>query len=180
MIGAPELNVGSHHDRVVGLEQGIEELGDGDGLVALVALGEVVAPEQLRHGELAGELDDVGEVEAVVPLGLTAYLGLALVDDLEELVEVALGVAGDLVGGEHGAGGRLTGGVADLGGPIADDEHDGVAELLELAELAKPDDVAEVDVRRAGVEALLEAQRLAGLEQPDDLLADDDVGDARA
>ena len=54
------------------------------------------------------------------------------------------------------------GGVADERGGVADEEDDGVAELLEVAQLAHEDGVAEVEIGRGGVEAGLDAHGLAG------------------
>ena len=56
----------------------------------------------------------------------------------------------------------LAGGVADEGGGVADEEDDGVAELLEVAQLAHEDRVAEVEVGGGGVEAGLDAEGNAG------------------
>ncbi len=53
LIGAAELDVGAHGDRVVGLHERIEQLEDRDRLARRVALGEVVALEQLRDGRRA-------------------------------------------------------------------------------------------------------------------------------
>ena len=50
--------------------------------------------------------------------------------------------------------------VADAGGEVADDQDDGVAGVLELAQLLQHDRVAEVDVGRGGVDA--RASRAAG------------------
>src|SRR5690606_3451154 len=49
-------------------------------------------------------------------------------------------------------------GVADGGGAVADDEHDLVAEVLELPQLAQHDGVADVQVAARGVDAELDAQ----------------------
>src|SRR5438132_1145713 len=60
-------------------------------------------------------------------------------------------------------------GIAHAPGIVAYDQHDLVAEVLELAQLAQPDGVAEMDVGRGGVEPLLDAQRTfpgAGLLEP--------------
>ena len=44
-----------------------------------------------------------------------------------------------------------------------------MAELLELRQLAQADHVAHMDIGRAGVEALLESQRLARIQHPEQL-----------
>ena len=51
--------------------------------------------------------------------------------------------------------------VADAGRPVADDEHRQVAGVLELAQLAEHDRVAQVDVGRGRVDPELDAQRAA-------------------
>mgnify|MGYP003335010394 CR=1 FL=1 len=52
-------DVGAHRDGVVALGEGIEELVDGDGGIAGVAFGEVVALEDAGHGVVGAEADDV-------------------------------------------------------------------------------------------------------------------------
>jgi len=51
-----------------------------------------------------------------------------------------------------------------LGGEVAEDQDRGVAELLELSELAEHDRESEVDVGRRRVDAQLDAERCAALE----------------
>ena len=56
LVGAAELDVAVEGDGVVALGDGVEELVHGDGLLGLEALGEVLALEHLRDGELAASL----------------------------------------------------------------------------------------------------------------------------
>ena len=76
--------------------------------------------------------------------------------------------------GQDGAGGRLATGVADLGGPVSDDENHLVSQFLKLVQLTKTYDVSQVDIRSAGIESHLEAQRLSSLQHPDKLIVGDD------
>ena len=62
---------------------------------------------------------------------------------------------------EHGPRRGAAAGVADARGVVADDQHDAVARVLELAQLLQHDGVAEVDVGRGRVEAELDPQRPA-------------------
>ena len=64
LVGAAELDVGLDRDRVVRLHQRVEQLGDRDRLAGGEALREVVALEQLRDGQRAGQPDDVGRSSA--------------------------------------------------------------------------------------------------------------------
>ena len=50
LVGAAELDVGAHRDRVVALHERVEQLEDRDRLRGGEALGEVVALEQLGDG----------------------------------------------------------------------------------------------------------------------------------
>ena len=125
-----------------------------------------------------GQADDVGQGEFAEPLALVNDLGPVSVNDLEELAKVGLGVFHHLFVGEHGPGSGAATGVANLGGPVSDNEDEPVTQVLQLAELAKAYHVAEVNIGTAGVEAHFESQRLAFLKQLDELFADDDVVDA--
>jgi hypothetical protein len=129
-----------------------------------IALHEMIYPialEHLRDGELRHELDHVVVVQLVEPLGVVADLGLFGIEDLENLLLVGLGVGGDLLGRQRLARDVAAGGVADERGRVADEEDDRVAELLEVAQLADEHGVAEVQIGRGGIEAGLDAQRLA-------------------
>ena len=163
LVGAAELDVALEGDGVVALRHGVEELVDVDGLLVLEALVEVFALEHLGDGELGGETNHARVTELVEPLGVIADFCFVAVEDLEDLVFVGLGVEIDLFAGEGLAGLVLAGGVADEGGGVSDEEDDGVAELLEVLELAHEHGVAEVEVGGGGVEAGFDAEGDAGL-----------------
>ena len=76
------------------------------------------------------------------------------------MIEVGFGVRLHLVLGQLGTRLGSSAGISDQRAEVADDEHDLVAEILELAKLAQADRVAEVNVGRGGIEALLHAKRL--------------------
>ena len=160
LVRAPELHVGAHRDRVVALHERIEQLQHGHGLARGEALGEVVALEDLRDGGRARETEELlhGHVE---PLGVEAHLGLLAVEDLEGLLRVRARVRVDLVARELRAQRGASARIAHARGVVADDEDHDVAQVLELAELLQDHRVAEVDVRRRGVQTELHAQRTA-------------------
>jgi hypothetical protein len=81
--------------------------------------------------------------------------------DLADLVDVRARVRVYLLGGEHGPRRRAARGVADARRVVADDQDDGVAEILELAQLLEHDRVPEMQVARGRIQPELDAQRAA-------------------
>ena len=77
------------------------------------------------------------------------------------LIHVRARVRVDLLAGEHRPGGRAAARVADAGRVVADDEHDGVAEILELAQLLEHHGVTQMEVAGGRIEAELDPQRTA-------------------
>ena len=106
-------------------------------------------------------LSSVREVELAEPVGVAPQLGLVGIENLERLLDVGLGVRVDLLERERRPRGVAARRVADERREVADDEHDRVAEVLELPQLAQRHRVAEVQVGRGRVDAELDAQRCA-------------------
>lgn len=163
LVGAAELDIGLDVDGIPALDEGVEEFVQADGRFGFEALAEVVALEELADGHAGGELEDVGEGHLVEPLAVPADFELfgRGVEDFAGLGDVGFGVGTDILGAEHFSRFGAAGGVADAGGEVADDEDGLVAEVLELAELAEDDGVAEVDVGCGGVHAELDAEGFA-------------------
>jgi hypothetical protein len=88
LVGPTELHVGVDGDRVVGLHQRVEELGQRDRVPGSVAFAEVVALEDAGDGRRAGQLYDVRHREGRQPLGVVANLGAIRVEDHVGLLEV--------------------------------------------------------------------------------------------
>ena len=82
------------------------------------------------------------------------------------LVHVRARVGVDLLAGQHRPRRRAAARVAHARRVVADDQHDGVARVLELAQLLEHDGVAEVDVGGGRVEPELHPQRTAFGEPP--------------
>ncbi len=87
---------------------------------------------------------------------------LFAVEDFVDLLEIGFGVGVHLLARQRRARFGLAGGIADHRGEIADQENRGVAHFLKMFQLAQHDGVAEVQIRRGGIDAELDAQRLAG------------------
>jgi hypothetical protein len=178
LVGAAELDVRLHLDRVVRLHHEVEELVQVDGHAFLVALREVVALHEVGDGHLGGDLDELVERQRLEPGAVAHDLEPLLRQHARDLVDVRLRVRLDLVGRELRPGLLLAGRIADERREVADDEHRGVARVLELPELAEHDRVAQVDVGRARVDAQLHAERSALLELLQQLLLGVDVDGA--
>ncbi len=157
------------------LDEGIEEFDDGNGRVLGVAFREVVAFEHPGDGHFAGEIQHVAEGHLGEPLAVEAHLGFRAVEDFEGLFEVGCRVGFDFGLGQHRAGRGTAGGVADHGGEVADDEHGLVAEVLELAQLVKDDEVPEGEVGPRGVHAEFDAQGPVGAQAFAQFIGADEV-----
>ena len=107
-------------------------------------------------------------------------LGLLAVEDEEDLIEVRLGVAVDLLLGEHGSCLGATAGIADQRRVIADDEHHRMTVFLEGSEDVEHHKVADVEVGRGGVQAELDPQPLSSLEAGAQMVLDVDLDRAFA
>jgi hypothetical protein len=162
LVGAAELDVGVHGDRVIALQQRVEQLEHRDRLACREAFGEVVALEQLRDRRRAQQREQLDH-RHVQPLAVAPHLqqlGIG-VEDLQRLLLEGGGVGVDLRLAEHRAQARAPRGVPHARGVVADDQHDTVTGVLELAQLAQHDRVTEVDVRRGRIDAELHAQLAA-------------------
>ena len=128
----PSSTSASQRHGVVALRQRIEQFVQRDGLFLLEALVKVLALQHLRDSEFRGQADHPLEAQLVQPLGVVADLGLFGVENLENLLLVGFGVRVDLFAGQRLAGDVAAGGVADERGEVADEEDDGVAEILKV------------------------------------------------
>ena len=86
------------------------------------------------------------------------------VEDLECLVDVCFRVRLDLLAGKLRTGRVAPGRVADERRTVSDDECDLVAKVLELAELAQRDGVADMDVGSRRIDTELDVEGFAALE----------------
>ena len=133
----------------------------GDRRLRLVALGKVVALEDAGDGELGAHLQQTGQIHRKDPVTVVHDGGLLGIQDLHGLAHVGLGIGLDLLLRKLRTGGILARRVANQRGPVADDEGDGVAQVLELTHLAQRHGVAQVQVGAGGVDAELDVEGLA-------------------
>jgi len=162
LVGTAEFQVGLQRHRVVALHQRVQQLVDGDRAAGAETLCKVVTLEHARQRVLRGQVDHAARAERVAPLAVVADLGLRRVEHEAGLAVVGLGVGFDLLARERRARRVAAGGVADHRREVADEKDHGMPKVLQLAHLVQHHRVADMDVRRRGVEAELDAQRLAG------------------
>ena len=166
LVRAAHFDVAFERHRIVSLGQRIQQLVHRNRHAFRVALGEIVALQDARHGVFRAQPDHVFEAQLVQPFAVEADLGFFRIENLEDLRLVGLGVGLDLLARQRRTRGVAAGGIADHGRAVADQEDDGVAEILEVLHLAQQHGVAEMQIGRGGVEAGLHAQRPAFLRDP--------------
>ena len=121
----------------------------------------VVALHHARDGVARGKFNEAACAKLLAPLAVVAQLGFVGVKHLEGLLAVGFGVRLYLLGGERRARAVAPARVADARREVANQEDDGVPQVLQLAQLGEHDGVPKVNVGRGGVQAELDAQWLA-------------------
>ena len=101
-------------------------------------------------------------------------------EEFLDLGEVGGGILTHLVPREYLAGDGLTRGVPHQAGGVANKENDGVARILEMAQLTQKDCMAKVQIGGGGVKAGFDDQRTAGVELRAELLLGEDLDHAPA
>jgi hypothetical protein len=127
LLRPADLHVRLQGHGIVGLHQRVEELVQPDGIALGVALGEVLAGQELLHREVRGQPDEIGEGQRGQPVGVVAHLGLVGVQDFERLLCVSLRFLGYLFERLLGASAVLVAGIADESGEGADEKDNLVA-----------------------------------------------------
>jgi hypothetical protein len=120
---------------------------------------EVVALQQLGDGQLAGVVEQAGQIHRTEPVGVVHHLGSVRQQDLHDLVEVPLGVGHHLLGRLHRSRRCLAGRVPHLSGEAAHHQDRGVPVVLEISEFAQHHRVPDGQVRPAGIDTQLHPQR---------------------
>lgn len=128
-------------------------------------------------GDEAELADQVGDGHPVEPLGVAADLEhlRVVAKHHGDLAQERLGVRLDLVRGEYRPGPAASGRVADPGGGVADQKHDDVPEVLQVAHHTEVDRVAQMQVRRRAVDAELDPHRPPRCESVDQVGAAEDL-----
>ena len=167
LIGTAQLDVRLQRDRVIALQQRIEEFVNRDGLAAGVALFEVVALHHAGHGLLGRQLDHAGRTQLAQPGRVVLDAGLGGVEDLERLLGIGEGVMFDGLFGERRTGSVLAGGVTHHGSEVTDQQDHFMAQILEGLQLVEDHGMTQVNVGGGRVHAQLDAQRAPFLQLGD-------------
>ena len=175
LVGAAEFHIGFDHHGVPALHDRVLDFVGADGLAFVEPVAEILAHEHLLKGHSAVELDDLLEAHALEPLAVENNRRPLAIENFEGLLLETFGIRQNLGVGELRAGDRAAGGVADHGGEVADDQDRVVPLILKIAELRKRDAVAEVDIRRGGIDAEFDAERAAELQLLGEFLLADDL-----
>src|SRR5437763_13458599 len=96
LLGRPELHVSVEVDRVVALQEGVEELMQPDWLSAVKAAPRVITRQELLNGKRGGSFQQVEGHERREPEVVGDNLGSVAIQDRENLLCVAGRRAGDL------------------------------------------------------------------------------------
>jgi len=120
--------------------------------------------DELLHRKDRGQLDEISQLEIEQPFVVKADFGLVAVEDAKGLLRISARIVLGLFFAEHGAQLVLVGRIAHHARARADEKRHLVAQVLELAQLAHGDGVAQVQVGRARVVAAIDAQRAALLQ----------------
>ena len=168
LVGPPQLDVGVDRHRVIALQQRVQQLEQRDRLAAPTSVW------RSPRARAAAPRSSCARAPAARPSACPATRRCAAPpgarDRRRGSAAPAPGRSRALASissrGEHRAQARAARRVADARRVVADDQHHPVAGVLELAQLAQHDRVAEVDVRRRRVDAQLDPQRPALLRAP--------------
>src|SRR5215472_2018928 len=161
LFGGAQLDIGFEHDGVIGGEQRVKQLVNGDGLIFIEARAEIFAFQHAREAIVAAETDHVVAGHFAEPFAVVADLGFSLVENFVNLLEIGFRVGVDLFARKRRARFGLSGGIANHRGKIADQENRGVTHVLKVFQLPQDDGVAEMNIGRGGIDAKIDAQRLA-------------------
>ena len=166
--------------KVIGLHDHVVELQEGQPL--LHALLVALSPQHIVDREAGAHVpQEVDVVELEQPVGVVHHDGLALakVNEPLHLLLKAVAVVLDGLGRHHGAHIRAPGGVADVAGAAAHQDHRPVPCHLQALHQAQGHEVAHMEAVGGGVKADIK-RGLAVVDQLPDLLLVGDLGNEPA
>ncbi len=165
LVRPPQLHIGLNTNGVVGLKEGVQELLDVDRLPPFFPFLEFLPLQKTLDGRRPDGRKPIQEPEDSFPsdprnpIRVPPDLHTLQVEHLPELLQESFGIALDLGRGEGGTRLIVSGWIAHTRGEVAENDHRHVPEFLELAQFFKKHEMAEVEVRRGGIESRLYAER---------------------
>ena len=127
---------------VVSLHERVKKFMEPDRNIVGIAVLEIIALQHSGNGDSGGKLYYVVHGQKFQPFSVVAESGFGFVQDMEDLLLVGLGVDQHLLIGQRFAPFGFSGGIADLSGKVSDNDHDLMAQILDLPELSQDDGVA--------------------------------------
>ena len=119
LVGASQFDIGLQRHGIISLHERIQEFMNADRLLFLEALMKIIPLHHARDPIVRGQLDEVARCHGAHPSAVEFNQGLFLIENLEDLSLIGLGVVLHLRLGEDLSGFGHSGGVADQAGKIA-------------------------------------------------------------
>ena len=148
-------------EKVVGLQQHVAELGEGDAFFAVDAVAHRVLGDHVVDGEmLAGIAQEIDQRQRHQPVGVVHHPGRVAFDfEIEEVGQLfldRLDVGLDLLARQQLALVGLSARVADHAGPAASQGNGMVPKALQARQRNQRDQVADMQAVGGGVEAVID------------------------
>ncbi len=134
-----------------------------DRLVGAEPRAKIFALEHARQAIFGAELNHLDAGELAEPVGVVHHFCFLGIENVERLIEIGFRVGVHLPAGQRRARFGLAGRIADHRGESADQKYRGMAQILEMLQLAHHHGVSEMKIWRSGINAKFYSQRLAGL-----------------
>ena len=153
LVRAAQFDVGLERHGIVALHQRIQEFMNADRLLLPVTFGKVVTFQHARQVIVRTQFDDVLCPHVLHPAAVELHARCLGVQRFEDLPLIRLGIGQDLLLAQHLPRFGDTGRVTDHAGKIPDQENDLMPKFLKMTELLNQHDMAEMEIRRGGIES---------------------------
>ena len=132
LLGGAQLHIGLEHHGIVGHQQRIEQLVNGDGLIACQARAKVFVLQHPCQAVFSAQPHNIVAGELSQPFAVVANFGFSRVQNFVHLREVGFCVFLHLLGRERGTRLGLSGRVAHQRGKISHQENRRVPQVLKM------------------------------------------------
>ena len=129
-----------------------------DGLLLMIAGVKIFPLQHPRDIVMGAELDQGFRRHRPHPAAIEFHGGSAGIENFKNLPLVGLRVRLHLLFRERHTSLRHAGGIAYHPGKVADEKDDFMSQILKMFQLVNQDGMAQVEIRRRGIESSLDAQ----------------------